>query len=74
MRRQHGLKIKSGADRLADFAQSFQFSHRSRQFARPLFQFLEQPHVLDGDHGLIGEGFEKFDLFLGRRDELPCGE
>ena len=21
-------------------------------------QFLEQPHVLDGDHGLVGEGLE----------------
>ena len=26
------------------------------------FQFLEQPHVLDGDDGLIGKGFEQFDL------------
>ena len=22
------------------------------------FEFLEQPHVLDGDHRLVGEGFE----------------
>ena len=29
-------------------------------------KFLEQPHVLDGDHGLVGEGFEQLDL---RRSE-----
>ena len=25
---------------------------------------LEQPHVLDGDHGLVGEGFKQLDLLL----------
>ena len=29
-------------------------------------EFLEQPHVLDGDHRLVGEGFEQLDL---RRSE-----
>ena len=28
---------------------------------------LEQPHVLDRDHGLIGEGLEQFDLLGGER-------
>ena len=28
-------------------------------------ELLEQPHVLDGDHGLVGEGFEQFDLRRG---------
>src|SRR5215831_2865717 len=27
-----------------------------------LLQFLEQAHVLDGDHRLVGKGFEKLDL------------
>ena len=26
---------------------------------------LEQPRVLDGDHGLVGEGFDQFDLLIG---------
>ena len=30
-------------------------------------EFLEQPHVLDGDHRLIGEGFEKLDLPVRKR-------
>ena len=61
-RAQHSLEIKSRADRLADFSQRFQFSDRSRQFARPRFQFLEQPDVLDGDDRLVGKGFEKRNL------------
>ena len=27
---------------------------------------LKQPHVLDGDHGLVGEGFEQLDLRRGK--------
>ena len=27
------------------------------QFRIAFLQFLEQPHVLDGDHGLISKGF-----------------
>ncbi len=43
------------------------------QFCIALLEFLEQPDVLDGDHGLIGEGFQQLDLPLGRKDEPPCG-
>ena len=45
-------------------------------------EFLEQPHILDSDHGLVGEGFQELDLrrgegtYLGatcvqRSDEFP---
>ena len=40
------------------------------QFCIALLQFFEQPHVLDGDHGLIGEGFEEFDLLVRERTNL----
>jgi hypothetical protein len=30
-------------------------------------QLLEQPHVLDGDHGLVGEGLEQRDVLVGER-------
>ena len=63
---EHGLEVERGADRLTDLAQRFQLTNRLRQFPRPRFQFLEQPDVLDGDHCLVGEGFEQFDL---RRSE-----
>ena len=29
------------------------------QFRVALLQFFEQPHVLDGDHGLVGKGLEQ---------------
>ena len=37
------------------------------QFGIALLDFLEQPHVLDGDHRLIGEGLEKGDLLFSER-------
>ena len=30
-------------------------------------QFLEQPHVLDGDHRLVGEGCDQLDLLVSER-------
>ena len=62
--RQHGFEIESRADRLTDFAQRFQFAYRACQFAGSLLQFFEQPHVLDGDDRLIGEGLEQSDLLV----------
>jgi hypothetical protein len=38
-----------------------------RQRAVLLLQFLEQPHVLDGDDGLVGEGLEQLDLLRRER-------
>ena len=64
---QHGFQIQSRAHRLTDFAERFQLSHRADQFVGSLMQFLKQPHVLDGDHGLIGKGRNQIDLFLGKR-------
>ena len=36
-------------------------------------QLLEQPHVLDGDHRLVGEGLEQRDLLVGERPGLVRG-
>ena len=38
-----------------------------RQFARAGFHAFEQPHILDCDRGLVGEGGDQFDLFVGER-------
>ena len=35
-----------------------------------LLQLLEQPGVLDGDHGLVGEGLQQRDLLLGEGPRL----
>ena len=57
---QHRLDIRR---RAGDDAQDFA---RRRLLLQRLLEFLEQPHVLDGDHGLVGEGFKQLDL---RRSE-----
>ena len=46
---------------------------RLAQFCVALLSSLNKPHILDGDHGLVGEGFEQFDLFVGERPDLQCG-
>ena len=68
----HSLEIESRADGLANLAQRFQFPNRPRQLAGPRLQFLEQPHVLDGDHRLVGKGFEEFDLRRGEGAHLDA--
>ena len=35
---------------------------RLGQFAGARLHLLEQPRVLDGDDGLVGEGFDQLDL------------
>ena len=37
-----------------------------------VLEFLEQPHVLDRDHGLIGKGFEELDLRRGEGAHLDA--
>jgi hypothetical protein len=37
-----------------------------------LFRLVEQPHVLDGDHGLSGEGVEEVDLPVGEEPGLDA--
>ena len=43
-----------------------------REVAVAFLQFFEQPHVLDGDHGLVGEGFEQLDLRRGEGTHLDA--
>ena len=42
-----------------DFTRRRLLLQRLGQFAIAVLQFLEQPHVLDGDDRLVGEGFEQ---------------
>src|SRR5262249_15775048 len=39
-----------------------------------LLQLREQPHVLDGDDRLVGEGLQKRDLLVRERDRLSATE
>ena len=40
------------------------------QFRVAFLDLLEQPHVFDGNHGLVGESFEKTDLFFRERSNF----
>ena len=40
------------------------------QFCIALLEFFEQPDILDGDHGLVREGFEKGDLLVRERVDV----
>ena len=72
-RREHGLQIQRRADGLSDLAQRLQFADRSHELAGPRLELLEQAHVLDGDHGLVGEGPQQRDLFFGERPGFRAG-
>ena len=52
---------------MADFAQRPQLADRLRKFVRARLHLVEQPHVLDRDHRLIGEGGDQLDLLVRER-------
>ena len=54
---QHDLEIERRTDRAADLAQG-------GEVAVARLHLLEQPRVLDGDDGLIGESLEQLDLLV----------
>ena len=66
-RAQHGPEIQGGTDRLTDLAERPKLAHRASEILGPGFEFLEQPHVLDGDHRLVGERGHQLDLLGGER-------
>ena len=45
---------------------------RFGELARALLLGLEQPHVLQGDDGLVGEGGDQFDLLFGESARSGC--
>ena len=49
------------------------YSSDSLQLARPRLHLVEQPHVLDRDDGLVGEGRDELDLLVGERLHLVRG-
>ena len=72
---ENGLKIKGrAADDFQNFAGRRLLVQRLGKIAVAFLQFFEQPHVLDGDDGLIGEGFKQRHLPLGKRLHLRYDE
>src|SRR5258705_9964600 len=68
--RQHGFEVERGADGLADLAQRLQLLHRAGELSGPRLQLLEEAHVLDRDHRLVGERGRQVDLLLGERPDF----
>ena len=64
---QHGLQVERGVDRLGDVAERAQLLDRLRELARARLHLVEQPHVLDRDHRLIGKRSDQLDLLVGER-------
>ena len=56
---------------LADHAQDLA---RRRLLFQRLFVSLEQPHVLNGDHSLVGEGLKERDLLVAERQDLGAAD
>ena len=60
-------EVDSRIHRLADLAERLQLTNRLREFAGPRLHLVEQPHVLDRNHRLVGEGGDQLDLLVGER-------
>ena len=48
-----------------NLAERAQFLDRLRELARARLHLVEQPHILDRDHRLVGEGGDQLDLLVG---------
>jgi len=57
-RREDSVEVERRAEGPTDFSQRRQLLDRLGQLRRSGLQFLEQPHVLDRNDGLIGEGLQ----------------
>src|SRR5262249_47248709 len=64
-RAKYGLEIERGAYRLTNLPEGSQLAHRAREVVGKSLEFLEEPHVLDRDDGLVGEGLQEVDVLLG---------
>ena len=70
---EHGLGV---GERIADHPQHLRgrrlLLQRLRHLPRARLHLLEQPHVLDRDHGLLGEAREERDLLVRERPHLAA--
>ena len=68
---EHRLQLaRRGGDDLQHFRGRGLLLQGLAQIIGALAQFLEQPRVLDGDDGLLGEVLDQRDLLVGERPHL----
>ena len=72
---EHRLHIRRRpADNAQHFGRCRLMLQRLAQFGVALLQFFEEAHVFNCDDGLVGESFEKGDLFLGEGTDLGSAD
>jgi hypothetical protein len=71
---EHGLHVEARADGASHLAERLQLVHEAGQLVRPLLEFREQAHILDGDHRLVGKGLEQSDLSLREEPHLGTAD
>jgi len=71
---EYGFQVERGIHRLADLTESLKFLDRFREFIGSSPRLVEQAHVLDSNHGLIGEGLQQFDVANRKRTRLIAGD
>ena len=70
---QHRLQIeRRAADDLEYVGGRCLLLKRLREIARLGLNLVEQPRILDGDDGLVGEGLEQLDVMLGEGSRDSC--
>jgi hypothetical protein len=63
---EHRLNVGGGArDDAQDLGRCRLLLQRLGQVTVTSLELLEEPHVLDGDDGLVGERLQEVDLFVG---------
>ena len=66
---EHSFEVEASSSLLGLTSPSaFQLLDRTSEFTSTGLHLLEQPHVLDRDHRLVGEGREQFYLLVAERD------
>src|SRR5262249_32488906 len=66
------IDVERRAAGLADLAEPAQLADRARELGRAFLQLCEEPHILDGDDGLVGKGSHECDLAVGERPWLTA--
>ena len=65
---------RRACDHAQDLRRGRLLVQRLRQLSVSRLQLLEQPHVLDGDHRLVGEGPQQRNLLVGERLDLGASD
>jgi hypothetical protein len=67
-RPEHRLNLRRrSADHVEHVARRGLIFERFLQLRSPRLHLLEKADIVDGDHRLVGEGFQERDLLLGKR-------